>query len=124
VIVFAAAIVAAFSSSASPLVAFRQTGGIAGFDRGLVVRQSGKVVSQGLPLVKTQLSAAELAALRSALTAARFPALPDVYKPKVPIADGFTYRIAYGRDAVRIEQGAKPPRRVQRVFDLLLRLTR
>jgi hypothetical protein len=128
--IFAAAILAALAAAstadaASPtLVSFNQSGGFAGIDRGLIVKRSGKVVSDGLPLEKAQLTPAELTKLRTALVAARFPTLPGLYESDEPIADGFVYRIAYGGHAVRIEQGASPPPRVQRVFDLLQRLTR
>ena len=131
--IFAAAILAVLSAAAVPaaadavspvLVSFNQSGGFAGIDRGLVVRRSGKVVSDGLPLRKSQLTPAELTKLRTALTAARFASLPELYESEEPIADGFVYRIAYAGHAVKIGQGAKPPPRVQRVFDLLQRLTR
>jgi hypothetical protein len=114
---------AASASASSPtLVSFRQTGGFAGLDRGLVVARSGDVVSDGLPLKKAHLTRPELARLKLALVHARFAGLAKTYESEPPIADGFTYRIKYAGRVVVIEQGAKPPPRVQRVFDLLQRL--
>ena len=115
---------AASANATSPaaLVSFRQTGGFAGLDRGLVVARSGAVTSDGLPLKKAHLSRLELARLKLALANARFSSRAKTYESQQPIADGFTYRIAYGGHVVAIEEGAKPPLRVQRVFDLLSRL--
>jgi len=110
-------------AAASPtLVSFRQTGGFAGLDRGLVVARTGDVVSDGLPLKKAHLTRLELAKLKLALVNARFAGLAKTYESEQPIADGFTYRIAYAGHVVAIEEGAKPPPRVQRVFALLERL--
>jgi opacity protein-like surface antigen len=116
---------AASQADAAPttLVRFEQSGGFAGIERALVVQRTGKVVSDGLPLAKSHLTPRELTKLKTALTAARFPGLPDRFESENPIADGFVYRIAYAGHDVQIEQGAKPPLRVQRVFDLLMRLT-
>jgi hypothetical protein len=108
--------------SPSALVSFRQTGGFAGLDRGLVVARSGDVTSDGLPLKKAHLTRLELAKLKLALTNARFAGLAKTYESEQPIADGFIYRIAYAGHVVAIEEGAKPPLRVQRVFYLLERL--
>ena len=62
-LLLAFAITASAAASASQprvLVSFRQTGGIAGFDRGLVVYRSGKVVSDGLPVKSNKLSPTRL----------------------------------------------------------------
>jgi hypothetical protein len=104
------------------LVTFHQSGGFAGIDRGYTVQRSGAVVSNGAP--HPRLSPAALKTLRDALAAARFSTLRRVYEPAQPVADGFSYRIAYAGRTVRIEQGAKLPPRLQRVFVLLERLTR
>ena len=112
----------AAGASSPALVSFRQTGGFAGLDRGLVVARSGDVVSDGLPLKKAHLTRPELARLKLALANARFAGLPKTYESEQPIADGFIYRIAYAGRVVAIEEGAKPPPRVQRVFTLLERL--
>jgi len=109
---------------AAVLVSLHQSGGFAGIDRSLVVERSGAVVSTGLPHAPSRLSPRTLTTLRDALVAARFATLARVYEPTVPIADGFTYRIAYAGRTVRIEQGAQLPTRLRRVFDLLAKLTR
>jgi hypothetical protein len=104
------------------LVAFRQSGGLAGVKRGLVVYRSGKVASNGLALTTSQLGPARLRALRTALVQARFATLDDRYEPDEPIADGFVYTIGYAGRTVTIDEGAKPPPRLARVFALLRRL--
>jgi hypothetical protein len=114
---------ASADAATSPtLVSFRQTGGFAAIDRGLVVERSGALVSDGLPLARSRLTKVELAKLKLALKHARFAGLPERYESKEPIADGFTYQIKYGAHAVSIEQGAQPPLRVRHVFALLSRL--
>ena len=113
---------AADAASSRALVSFRETGGFAGLDRGLVVVRSGDVFSDGLPLKKAHLTRLELAKLKLALTQARFAGLAKTYESEQPVADGFVYKIAYAGHVVAIEQGAKPPPRVQRVFDFLQRL--
>jgi uncharacterized cupin superfamily protein len=121
------AVVTAASAAAatSPtLVSFRQTGGFAGFDRGFAVKRTGALVPDGMPLKKAHLTATELSKLRLALVNARFATLAKAYRPDEPIADGFTYGITYAGRRVTIEQGGKPPLRLQRVFDLLRRLAR
>ena len=112
------------AAQASPvLVSFQQTGGFAAIERGLTVRRSGAVVSDGLPVKVKQLSAARLRTLRAALSTAGFAALRDRYESDEPIADGFVYRIGYGGQTVEIEQGATLPPRLARVFQLLRSLT-
>jgi hypothetical protein len=114
----------AHAALAPTLVSFRQTGGFAGLDRGFVVTRSGAVISDGMPLRKAHLTKLELANLKRALVKAGFTGLARVYRPEQPIADGFTYRLVYSGSAVAIDQGAHPPPRLQRVFDLLRRLVR
>jgi hypothetical protein len=112
------------SAQASPvLVSFHQTGGFAAIERGLTVRRSGAVVSDGLPVKVKQLSAERLRTLRAALSAAGFATLRDRYESDEPIADGFVYRIGYAGQTVEIEQGATLPYRLARVFQLLRSLT-
>jgi len=105
------------------LVSYQQTGGFAAVERGLTVRRSGAVVSDGLAVKVKSLSPLRLRALRSALTAAAFPSLQDRYESDEPIADGFVYRIGYAGRTVQIEQGATLPARLDRVFKFLRSLT-
>jgi hypothetical protein len=105
------------------LVSFQQTGGFAAIERGLTVRRSGDVVSDGLPVKVKQLSPTRLRTLRAALTASGFASLRDRYESDEPIADGFVYRLGYRGNMVEIEQGATLPLRLARVFRLLRSLT-
>lgn len=115
---------AASQAQAAPpaLVSFQQSGGFAGIERGLAVSRSGKVSSNGLPLKTSQLTPARLRTLRSSLALARFGSLDDHYESETPIADGFVYHIAYGGHVVAIDEGARLPLRLSRVFALLLAL--
>src|SRR3954451_11469310 len=120
----AATIQPAPAASPSPvLVTFEQTGGFAAIERGLTVRRSGALVSNGLPLKAKQLSAARMARLRVLLTGAHFATLEHRYESEEPIADGFEYRISYSGTSVRIDQGAKLPARLAGVFAFLRSLT-
>ena len=105
------------AASPSPvLVTFEQTGGFAAIERGLTVRRSGALVSDGLPLKAKQLSAARMARLRTLLTDAHFATLKHRYEPAEPIADGFVYRISYGGRRVEIGEDAKLPERLAGLF--------
>jgi hypothetical protein len=126
----AVALGAAVTSQAVPaaapsqvLVSFEQTGGFAAIERGLSVRRSGAVVSDGLPVKVKQLSPARLRMLRGVLAGAQFATLRDKYESDEPIADGFVYRIAYAGRRVQIEQGARLPVRLDRAFTALRSLT-
>ena len=101
------------------LVSFRQTGGFAAIDRGLTVRRSGAVVSDGLAVKVKALSPPRLQRLRTALASAGFASLHDRYESDEPIADGYVYRIGYAGQTVEIEQGATLPPRLSRVFAFL-----
>lgn len=105
------------------LVTYEQTGGFAGIERGLVVYRTGKVQSDGMPLKTSRLTPARLRALRTALTQARFATLAKRYESEMPIADGFIYRVTYGGRSVRVEEGADPPARLERVLVQLRSLT-
>jgi hypothetical protein len=105
------------------LVSFRQTGGFAAIERGLTVRRSGAVVSDGLAVKVKALSPSRLQALRTALVSAGFASLHDRYESDEPIADGYVYRIGYAGRTVEIEQGATLPPRLSRVFAFLRSLT-
>jgi hypothetical protein len=112
------------AASPSPvLVTFEQTGGFAAIERGLTVRRSGALVSDGLPLKAKQLSAARMARLRMLLTDAHFATLKHRYEPAEPIADGFVYRISYGGTRVEIGEDAKLPERLAGLFAFLRSLT-
>jgi hypothetical protein len=124
------AVVASVCAQAAPadqaptvLVTYEQTGGFAGIERGLVVYRTGKVQSDGMPLRASRLTPARLRALRTALQQARFATLAKRYESETPIADGFVYRVTYGGRSVRVDQGADPPARLERVLVLLRGLT-
>ena len=85
------------------LVSFHQTGGFAAIERGLTVRRSGAVVSDGLAVKVKVLSPQRLQALRSALASAGFASLHDRYESDEPVADGYVYRIGYAGRTVEIE---------------------
>jgi hypothetical protein len=111
------------ATAAPVLVSFDRGGGFAGIQAGLDVGRTGKLVSRGLPLKTARLSPTRLASLRGALVNARFRTLHKAYKPETPIADGYVYSISYSGRAVRIDQGAKLPPRLQRLLSLLRTLT-
>ena len=120
----AAGVQPAPAASPSPvLVTFEQTGGFAAIERGLTVRRSGALVSNGLPLKAKQLSSARMARLRMLLTDARFATLKHRYDSAEPIADGFVYRISYGGTTIQIDEDAKLPPRLAGVFAFLRGLT-
>lgn len=121
-VLLSVAVVAAPAASApSPvLVAVHQTGGFVGVDRNVVVRRSGAVTAENVHV--STLSRARLTALRAALEAARWRTLKSRYAPKVHVADGFQYAIAYGGRTIRIDQGATLPPRLARPFVLLQRV--
>jgi hypothetical protein len=113
-------------SAAQPspvLVSFKQTGGFAAIERGLTVRRSGAVVSDGLPVKVRKLSPRRLRALHAALASAGFAGLDERYESDQPGADGYVYRIGYAGRRVEIEQGATLPHRLARVFTFLRSLT-
>src|SRR6266545_5049836 len=109
-------------SAAAPttlLVSFEQTGGFAGIERGMAVTRTGKVVSNGLPVTVSQLSATRLATLRDRLVAARWATLRPKYEPETPVADGYVYRITYAGRTIRIDEGAILPLRLRRPYVML-----
>ena len=115
----------ASASAATPspaLVTFQQTGGFAGIERGMTVRRSGVVVSDGLPVTVSRLSAARLATLRQRLVEARWSTLRSKYEADSPISDGFAYRITHAGRTIRVEEGATLPLRLARVRTMLARI--
>ena len=106
-------------ASSSVLVTFEQTGGFAGIERGMSVTRSGKVVSDGLPVSTSQLSATRLAALRAKLVGAQWATLRAKYEPETPISDGYVYKVTYAGRTIRVEQGATLPLRLKRPFAML-----
>jgi hypothetical protein len=107
------------SGKSQVVVSYRQTGGIAGIDRGYTVYSTGVLVSRDKTL---RISAAKLRALRQVLEQARWPTLRSLYRPITPVADGFTYRITRAGRTIRIEDGAQIPARLLRVQKLLVSL--
>jgi hypothetical protein len=110
---------AAEARAPAPLVTFEQTGGFAGIERSFAVQRSGKLVSDGLATTTARLGPARLRVLKGALAKARFATLERTYESEQQIDDGFVYRITYGGRTVRIEEDAKLPPRLQRVYALL-----
>ncbi len=80
----------ASSSAATPsnLVTFEQTGGFASIERGLAVRTSGVVVSDGLPVTAKRLSSKRLVALARRADPGALGTLARRYESDTPIADG------------------------------------
>lgn len=117
-------LVSTVSSSAaatSPaLVTFEQTGGFAGIERGMTVRRSGAIVSDGLPVTVSRLSPARLATLRQRLVAARWASLKATYDS--PVSDGFVCRLTYAGRTIRVEEGAALPLRLARLKAMLERI--
>ena len=120
VLIAVAAVAPSSSAATSPnLVTFEQTGGFANIERGLAVRTSGTVVSDGLPVTAKHLSSKRLVEMRTALRLARWGSLERRYESEEPIADGYVYRLTYAGKTIRVEQGAKLPARLARPFSLL-----
>jgi hypothetical protein len=101
------------------LVTFDQSGGFAGVERGLVVHRNGKVVSDGFAVGTAKLTPTRLRVLRDALLRARFATLKRRYVSEQPLSDGYEWGITYAGRTVRIEETAKLPPRLERVFNLL-----
>jgi hypothetical protein len=122
----ALSVTAAAAEARAPavLVSFEQTGGFAGIERSFAVQRSGKLVSDGLATTTARLGPARLRVLKEALAKARFASLKRTYESELQIDDGYVYRITYGGRTVRIEEEAKLPPRLQRVFALLSGLVR
>ena len=107
------------SAATSPnLVTFEQTGGFASIERGLVVRTSGVVVSDGLPVTAKRLSST-----RSSRCARRFAGALGDTRAALRVRDADLGRLRLPdhvrREDVKIEQGAKLPARLARPFSLL-----
>jgi hypothetical protein len=105
------------------LVSFEQVGGFAGIERSFTVYRSGKIETDGLALTTTRLSTERLRTLRTALQVCEFAKLKRRYKSDAQIDDGYTYRIVYFGRTIAIEEDAKLPPRLARVFSQLRRLT-
>ncbi|MEU3610536.1 hypothetical protein AB0E83_34625 [Streptomyces sp. NPDC035033] len=105
--------------SGAVLVEVRVTGGFAGVDNLLVVREDGSwtVRSRSGEPRTGRMTAAELAELRAALedpAYARVPERPD----GPPVADGFQYSVTYDHRLV-VAGDRERPAALQRVFDAL-----
>jgi hypothetical protein len=111
-----AAPLAAAGGKPRALVSYSRTGGFIGVNDALVVYRDGSADSTNGPI---RLSARARLRLQASLRSARFATLRRAYAPAQPVADGFTYRVGYAGRHVRVEEGAKPPLRLQRVLDLL-----
>jgi hypothetical protein len=123
----ALAVVASASSTCaatSPaLVTFEQTGGFAGIERGMSVRRSGAVVSDGLPVTVSRLSPARLGTFRQRLVDARWATLETTYEADSPISDGYVFKITYAGRTIRVEEGSTSlPPRLARVYAMLERI--
>jgi hypothetical protein len=60
--------------------------------------------------------------LRSALHDANWPGLRADYPANPPVADGFHYATTYRARQVTTEDGAKRPKRLNRVLEILQRI--
>jgi hypothetical protein len=102
--------------SAPPLVAFERTGGVAGHLERLVISPSGEARLRAGPptapvVYRVALGPRRLAALRTAVAAARISSLPSGLPPRPGAADGFVYRIETPGGAVTFGDGGRrvPP---------------
>jgi hypothetical protein len=107
--------------SAPPLVAFERTGGVAGRLERLVIWPSGEArLRAGAPtapvVYERALGPRRLAALRTAVAAARIRSVPGGLAPRPGAADGFVYRIETPGGAVIFGDGG---RRVPRALGRL-----
>jgi hypothetical protein len=121
-VLLACLVPSAAAAPSSVLVTFEQTGGFAGIERGMSVTRSGKVVSDGLPVTTSQLSAARLALLKQRLVDAHWATLRAKYEPEAPISDGFVYKVTYAGRTIRVDEGATLPLRLKRPYAQLQRI--
>ncbi len=102
------------------LVTLDRSGGFAGIERRVVVYRTGKVVTtERGKRSTTTWTAARMRTLRIALEQSRWATLRARYAPQYPLADGYVYRISYTGRTIRIDEDAKLPPRLDRVFRLL-----
>jgi hypothetical protein len=107
---------------AAVLVHYEGAGGFAGMHDELTVRRSGRATVSRLRPRGTAtfvLTCARLRTLRTLLVNARFGTLDPVYAPDSPYADGLVETISHGGGTVRVLTGAEPPRRLERVLQIL-----
>jgi hypothetical protein len=99
-----------------PLVSFVRTGGFIGATDEPAVDADGRATSSRGTF---RLTALRLAAVKRSLRAARFATLRPKYRARVPIADGYTYRVRYAGRSILVEEGAETPARLSRLVLLL-----
>jgi hypothetical protein len=127
-VVLAAALVAPASEAQArtargTLVTMHTTGGFAGIDNLLTVgrRRHASIDSSG-PTRRFVVSHRTMHRLRSALHDAHWLRLHAEYPAKQPVFDGYHYAIVYRGHEVRTEDGAKRPKRLDRVLGELQRI--
>jgi hypothetical protein len=70
---------------------------------------SYQITRKGGTPIPGRLSPDELARLRTVLDSAHFGDIPAVNPGSPPVADGFTYRVAYAGHEVLAQDGGVPP---------------
>ena len=116
-----ASLALAAPAAAQPLVTLRQTGGFAGVDETLVVKQSraASFTERGRT-DRFKVPKKRMRRLRAGLD--DWAALRSAYPADRPVADGFQYAVTHAGHTVRTEDGADKPRKLERVLALLHRI--
>ena len=113
-------------ASASPLVTYDRSGGIAGQANTLTVKRDRHAtrVSNRSGSKRFRLSKKRYAALRNALRGAKFSTLKPSYgpPPNTVISDGITEVVAFRGHTVKVMTGGEPPDRLERALDKLRNL--
>ena len=99
-----AAAAPAAQAQPTPLVTFVRTGGFIGAIDQLTVSTDGRAMSTRGAF---RLSAQRLATLQRSLQAAHFRTLRLKYRPTVPLADGYSYRVRYAGRSVLVEEAPR-----------------
>jgi hypothetical protein len=116
-----ASLALAAPAAAKPLVTLHQTGGFAGVDETLGVKQSraASFTERG-HTDRFTVGKKRMHRLRVALNG--WEHLKTAYPADQPVADGFQYAITHAAHTVRTEDGAAKPRKLERVLALLHRI--
>jgi hypothetical protein len=125
IVLTAASLALASPAAAKTLVRYEKSGGFAGIQVTLSVTAAGGATLARGRLGKDRrfkLTSTQLRGLREALRDARFSTLRARYAPKVQIADGFTRSVRYAGRRVTVQDGAKPPARLSKLFERLEKL--
>jgi hypothetical protein len=104
------------SARSGLLVSYTRSGGFIGVRDVLTVRADGQASADGRVF---RLGPRRLAALQAALREARFATLARKYLPEAPFSDGYTWTVSHAGKTVLVAEGGSPPRRLQRLLDVL-----